>query len=155
MESPHLPDVYISSAYCYWRPRISSRHIEECRGNSKNSTSMIAGCIFTVWRCWPQKPMHANWLTKKVQRQIMPVDWLQKSKTEVIYRSTSWPVNPENTQKSWNVKTDFVFHKQTEQRLAPSSVDVRLTTSKPGRWQQGAVVVVACQSWRGFDMARQ
>lgn len=72
MESPHLPDVYINSAYCYWRPCISSRHIEECRGNSKNSTSMIAVCIYTVWRCWPQKPMHANWLAKKIQKQIMP-----------------------------------------------------------------------------------
>lgn len=81
MECPHLPDVYINSAYCYTRP-ISSTHIKEWRGNSKNSVSMIAGRIITVTMLTSK-----NLCVQKRQKQIMSC-WLPTegswSKTKVI-----------------------------------------------------------------------
>lgn len=86
MESPHLPDVYISSAYAYAHgPHISSRHTKECGGISKNSISVITERIITVTMLTSKT--YACKVTKNYRSAIMSC-WIPTegpwSKTKVI-----------------------------------------------------------------------
>lgn len=90
MESPHLPDVYFSSAYCY------SWHYDKYQADAPRNVEAFPRTVFSwlpnvslLWQWWLHKHMHAKWLkmTEEDFEAIMSWWILTKgssSKTKVI-----------------------------------------------------------------------
>lgn len=90
MESLHLLDVYIGSAYCYsWPSYIKQTH-QGMQSHFPRTVYPWLQNVSLLWQHWPQKPMHAEWLKiTGVHLEAIMSCWelTEGFRTKVIYET--------------------------------------------------------------------